>query len=103
LVFQTESNKIKGYFREKGFYSVGVDIKREIDSLMNDSELFVITINSGSKVGIKEINFEGNESLSDFKLKMAMKDTKKKSILRIFKRSKFTQSAYEKDKKGDYQ
>jgi outer membrane protein insertion porin family len=67
---------------------------------MNDSELFVITINSGSKVGIKEINFEGNESLSDFKLKMAMKDTKKKSILRIFKRSKFTQSAYEKDKKA---
>ena len=99
LVFQTE-NKIKGYFREKGFYSVGVDIKRQIDSLMNDSELFVITINSGSKVGIKEINFEGNESLSDFKLKMAMKDTKKKSILRIFKRSKFTQSSYEKDKKA---
>jgi outer membrane protein insertion porin family len=98
LVFQTD-NKIKGYFREKGFYSVDVNIKREIDSLMNDSELFVITINSGSKVGIKEINFEGNESLSDFKLKMAMKDTKKKSILRIFKRSKFTQSAYEKDKK----
>jgi outer membrane protein insertion porin family len=99
LVFQTES-KIKGYFREKGFYSVGVNIKRQIDSLMNDSELFVITINSGSKVGIKEINFEGNESLSAFKLKMAMKDTKKKSILRIFKRSKFTQSAYEKDKKA---
>lgn len=98
LVFQTD-NKIKGYFREKGFYSVDVNIKREIDSLMNDSELFVITINSGAKVGIKEINFEGNESLSDFKLKMAMKDTKKKSILRIFKRSKFTQSAYEKDKK----
>jgi len=99
LVFQTE-NKIKGYFREKGFYSVGIDIKRQIDSLMNDSELFVITINTGSKVGIKEINFEGNETLSDFKLKAAMKDTKKKGILRIFKRSKFTQSSYEKDKKA---
>ncbi len=99
LVFQTE-NKIKGYFREKGYYSVGVDIKRQVDSLMNDSELFVITINSGSKVGIKEINFEGNETLSAFKLKMAMKDTKKKSLLRVFKRSKFTQSSYEKDKKA---
>jgi outer membrane protein insertion porin family len=31
---------------------------------------------------------------------MAMKDTKKKSILRIFKRSKFTVSTYEKDKKA---
>ena len=99
LVFQTES-KIKGYFREKGFYSIQVNIRRERDSLMNDSELFVININRGDRVGIKEINIEGNETIKDWKLKMAMKDTKKKGILRIFKRSKYTESAYKKDKQA---
>ncbi len=99
LVFQTES-KIKGYFREKGFYSIQVNIKRERDSLMNDSELFVININRGDRVGIKEINIEGNETIKDWKLKMAMKDTKEKGILRIFKRSKYTESAYKKDKQA---
>jgi outer membrane protein insertion porin family len=97
LVFQTET-KIKGYFREKGFYSVGVKINRQIDSLMNDSELFVININRGDHVGIKEINIEGNETIPDWKLKMAMKDTKQKALWRVFKRSKFTTASYDKDK-----
>jgi outer membrane protein insertion porin family len=97
LVFQTES-KIKGYFREKGFYSVGVKINREIDSLMNDSELFVINVRRGDRVGIKELNIEGNESIPDWKLKMAMKDTKQKALWRVFKRSKFTTVSYDKDK-----
>jgi outer membrane protein insertion porin family len=97
LVFQTES-KIKGYFREKGFYSVGVKINREIDSLMNDSELFVINVKRGDRVGIKELNIEGNESIPDWKLKMAMKDTKQKALWRVFKRSKFTTVSYDKDK-----
>lgn len=97
LVFQTEA-KIKGYFREKGFYSVGVTINRQIDSLMNDSELFVINVNRGDRVGIKEINIEGNETIPDWKLKMAMKDTKQKALWRVFKRSKFTTASYDKDK-----
>ncbi|MFN5910545.1 MAG: outer membrane protein assembly factor, partial [Bacteroidota bacterium] len=97
LVFQTES-KIKGYYREKGFYAIQVDIKRERDSLINDSELFVIDVKTGQKIGIKKINIEGNSEVKDWKLKMAMKDTKQKAPWRIFKRSKFTESSYEKDK-----
>ncbi|MBU2019649.1 MAG: BamA/TamA family outer membrane protein [Bacteroidetes bacterium] len=99
LVFSTES-KIRGYFREKGFYSVDVDIKRTIDTLMNNSEVFEITINTGEKVKIQEVVIEGNESISDFKLKMAMKDTKEKGPLRIFKRSKFSTAAFDRDKKA---
>lgn len=97
LVFQTET-KIKGYYREKGFYSVSVSINRQIDSLMNDSELFVINVKRGDHVGIKEINIEGNETIPDWKLKMAMKDTKQKALWRVFKRSKFTTVSYDKDK-----
>ena len=99
LLFQT-SSKVRGFFREKGYYSVGVDIKRVKDTIMNQSEVFVIDINRGDRVGISEIDLIGVESIADWKLYFAMKDTKKKSIMRIFKRSKFTLSTYEKDKKA---
>lgn len=97
LVFTTQA-KIKGYFRDKGYYAVDVSIKRVPDSLMNNSEIFVINVKKGKKVGIGEIDITGNESISDWKLKMAMKDTKKRAIWRVFKRSKFSQTAYERDK-----
>ncbi len=99
LIFQTE-NKIRGFFREKGYYAISTSISRVKDTIMNDSEVFVIDINRGEKIGIKEIQFEGAESIAHWKLYMAMKDTKKKSILRIFKRSKYTISTYDKDKKA---
>jgi outer membrane protein insertion porin family len=97
LVYQTE-NKIKGYFREKGYYAVNVKINRIGDTLMNNSEVFLIDVAKGHKIGIKEINIEGNQTLPNWKLRMAMKDTKEKQLWRFFKRSKFTESSYEKDK-----
>jgi outer membrane protein insertion porin family len=97
LVFTTQ-NRIKGYFRDKGYYAVEVSINRSIDTLMNNSEIFIINIHKGGKVRISELSIEGNESIPDWKLKSAMKDTKQKAFWRFFKRSKFTQSTYEKDK-----
>lgn len=97
LVFATKS-QIRGYFREKGYYSVKVDIARQIDTLMNNSEIFVININRGKKVKIGKLAFVGNESVATWKLKMAMKDTKQKAFWRVWKRSKFNESAYSRDK-----
>jgi outer membrane protein insertion porin family len=97
LVFQTR-NQIRGFFRDKAFYNVKVNIDRIKDTVINNSELFVININKGQKVGIKEIKINGVTELPMWKLRMAMKDIKKKSIFRIFKRSKFTEFNYEKDK-----
>lgn len=97
LVFQTK-NQIRGYFRDKAFYNVKVDIDRIKDTVINNSELFSINIKKGAKVGIKEIKINGVSQLPLWKLKWAMKDTKKKSVLRIFKRSKFTESSYATDK-----
>ncbi|MBI1836585.1 MAG: BamA/TamA family outer membrane protein [Flavobacteriia bacterium] len=99
LVFITE-NKIKGYFRDKGYYDVKVNISRQKDTLINNSEIFIIDIAKNNKVKIKELNIEGNTSISTWKLSMAMKDTKKKQFWRFFKRSKFTSSAYERDKQA---
>lgn len=97
LVFSTE-NKIKGYYREKGYYSVDVRIDRVVDTLMNDSEIFDIFVETGDKVKIGELNIEGNTAIPNWKLKMAMKDTKKKAFWRFFKRSKFSETAYKRDK-----
>lgn len=97
LVFQT-NNKIRGYFREKGFYGVEVAIVREKDTLINNAELFRINIKKGPKIGIKKIIIDGNEAIPDWKLKWAMKDTKQRGIFTIFSRSKFTQSSFDKDK-----
>ena len=97
LIYQTE-NQIKGYFREKGYYSVSAKINRISDTLMNNSEIFLIDIKKGKKIGIKELNIEGVTSIPKWKLTMAMKDTKENKLWRFFKRSKFTESSYEKDK-----
>jgi outer membrane protein insertion porin family len=97
LVFQTKS-KIKGYYRDKGFYNVKVNISQVKDTLINNSEIFLIDINRGQRIGIKEIEISGNKEVPTWKLKLAMKDTKQKSILRIFKRSKYTESSYQTDK-----
>jgi len=97
LLYQTKA-KIHGHFREDGYYSVNVDIKRQTDDIMANSEIFVINVDRGPRTKIKEIAFTGNESVKSRKLKKAMKDTKQMGPLRIFKRSKFTESAYSRDK-----
>ena len=57
-----------------------------------------ININKGEKVKIKEINFEGNEKFSNWKLRRKMKKTKQKFFLRFWKRSKLIPEEYEADK-----
>ena len=51
LISQTK-NKIRGYFREKAFYNTEVNIVRVKDTLINDSEIFIININKGNIIGI---------------------------------------------------
>ncbi|WP_107038532.1 outer membrane protein assembly factor BamA [Brumimicrobium mesophilum] len=97
LLYNTRA-KVIGFYREKGFYNVKVDIQRVNDSLMNNSEIFIINIDRGEPVRIAEINFYGVESLKEGKLRRKMKDTKQKAFWRFFKRSKFTESAYSRDK-----
>ena len=83
LLFNTRS-KVVGFYREKGYYSVNVNIERIQDSLMNNSEIFILKVNKGERVKIGEINFYGAESVKLGKLKRSMKDTKEKGIMRIF-------------------
>ena len=99
LVFET-NNKIRGYYRDKGFLHAKVLIDRQMDTLINNSEIFIINVNKGIKIGIKEIEFVGVTSVPIWKLRLAMKDTKQKGPQRLFKRSKYTEGSYETDKKA---
>ncbi len=99
LLFTTKS-KIKGYYLDKGCNNATIDIVRVRDTLINNAEIFFININKGKKVKIKNITFEGNTTVKSSKLRRAMKDTKRRSIMRIFKRSKFNSTAYDRDKEA---
>jgi outer membrane protein insertion porin family len=76
---------IKNHFIDKGFYNTEVSIRETIDS--SSSKLYSkinIDVDKNKKVRIRKINFEGNDNLSDFKLKNLMKKTKEKTNLNPF-------------------
>lgn len=97
LMFTTKE-VVKDYFKNKGYYNVEIQIHRTLDTLMNNSEIFTIDVDRGKRVKIKYIHFQGVTAIKPRKLRRAMKDTKQQAIWRIFKRSKFSETAYERDK-----
>lgn len=68
--------KIKKYYSEKGFVSATVHIQEVRDTVGVHSMALIINVDKGSKVHINQINFVGNEHLSDNKLKGTLKGTK---------------------------
>ncbi|MGB0176946.1 MAG: outer membrane protein assembly factor BamA, partial [Owenweeksia sp.] len=98
LVVNTE-NIAREYFVEKGYLNAEVEVVKRIDTTTNNAVILGVIIDRGEKVKIREIEFAGNENLSDRKLRKAMKETKRKRIWNIFKSSKFIREEYEDDKR----
>lgn len=98
--------RITDYFEGKGFSNVDITI-RQSDDLANEGKAILdIIVNKNEKTKIKEIILTGNENLSDFDLKKAMKKTNesfslkkrpKLSILKLFSSKNFVQEEYKKD------
>lgn len=99
-VVKTTEFKTRAFFVDKGYYSAKAHVNRVVDTLVNNSEYFVINVDKGKKVRIKKINIIGNTSVKASKLKKAMKDTKQKAIWRLFKNSKYNSTAYNRDKRN---
>lgn len=95
----TTRNYLVNKYKKDGFYNASVDIKTTevIDSLEKRRVNMLLDIDKGEKIKIKKITFNGNEQLSDKKLRKAMKNTKKKNPIRIFKRSKYVKDDYKED------
>lgn len=116
LIKNTEK-LIRGFYREKGYLRATVNIKETIDTAVTNSRWFMINVDKGERIKIAHINIYGNETVdlshyeslikrkivqfgaSDKGIRKSMKDTKQKGILRIFSRSKFNETAYERDKR----
>lgn len=100
-LLSTTKNTVVAYFKEKGHLNATVDITEVRDTQkLNNAVVLVIRVNKGPKVKIKEILVEGNESLSDRKVKGLLKDTKEEHWWRFWKVSKYVESNLrgEKDK-----
>ncbi len=95
----TTKNFLTNKYKKDGFLNTKVHINTiEIkDSVETARVNMVLNIDKGEKVKIKDIEFSGNNAVSDKKLRKAMKSTKKINRLRILKRSKFVDSAYQAD------
>jgi len=91
------SNIIRKHFQEKGYLDCKVDITEHPDTLVANSEYLVIEVDKKNKIKIGNLDFYGNEAIADKKLAKTLKKTKEKNFLRIFKRSKFVRSVYEKE------
>ncbi len=95
----TTKNYIQNKNRKAGYLNTKVIINTsEVnDSIEKARVNMLLNVDRGEKVKIKKINFEGNEILSDKKLRRAMKNTKQKNIIRILKRSKYIEAEYKED------
>lgn len=99
---QNNINAIKKYYIEKGFLNVDVTTEQRNDTLtINNTNFVILTfkVDTKDKVRIKEIKFEGNKALPENKLKMAMKSTRERSLINIFKSAKLKQAKFDEDKK----
>ncbi|MEZ4806823.1 MAG: outer membrane protein assembly factor BamA [Flavobacteriales bacterium] len=94
-------NAIRRYYSDKGFLKASVNITQRPDTVKNapaNSVILFLNIDKGPRVRIKDVEFEGNENISDKKLRKTMKKTRRKRWYNIFGSSKFISSEYKADK-----
>ena len=92
----TTKNYTENKYKKEGYYNTKVNINIIKDTAQANQVNMVVNIDKGEKVKIKEIDFVGNEQLSDKVLRGAMKDTKQKKLLTL-KASKFIKAKYKTD------
>lgn len=90
---------IKKHFDEKGFKNAEINILEREDPANKDQVFVDVNIDKKAKVKVHQITIEGNEVLSDKKLKRVMKKTNEKGkLVNLFRAKKFIDERYEEDK-----
>ena len=87
---------VEKYYANKGFGQATCEVV-QVPDLSKQNEVIVnINVDKHEKIKVHKIYIEGNEVLSDRKIKRTMKKTnEKKDIWKIFSQKKFVQSDYE--------
>ncbi len=78
---------VKNHFIKKGFLNAEVNIVQQEDTLNTDGVKLRIEVNPKAKVKINKIYFEGNQMISDNKLKGKMKKTNENIRISLFRRA----------------
>jgi outer membrane protein insertion porin family len=97
----TTKNYITNKYREDGFLNTEVIISTtpKLDSTgVEVAKDMKISIDRGKRVKVTPIVLNGNEQLTNGKVRRAMKNVKRKNPLRFWKRSKYSESGFEEDK-----
>ncbi|WP_224999765.1 outer membrane protein assembly factor [Cesiribacter sp. SM1] len=84
LIKNTELS-VRKYFVDKGYLNASVKIIPEKEKNLANSVKLRVLVTRGKKQRIDQINFVGNESLADSRLKARMKNTKEKPRVTLFK------------------
>lgn len=88
---------IKKHYQDKGYYNTAVKVVQIPDTTRGQATLN-FNVDRGKKVRISDIDIEGNELVSDKKLKKRMKGTKEKIFYRFWSPSKYIPKKYDEDK-----
>lgn len=90
---------IRRYYDDKGFKNADIQLVQRDDVTTPGQIILDINVDKKEKVKVHSITIDGNESLSDNKLKWAMKKTNEKGFNRyLFRQKKFIETDYENDK-----
>ena len=98
----TTKNYLNNKYAKDGYLNNKVYLNpvSKRDSTGKETINLVVNIDRGEKVKVSSIDFEGNESFTDSKLRNKMKNTKERGVknpLRIFKRSKYIEENFDED------
>jgi len=93
----TTKNYIENKYKKDGFYNTKVVITTIPDTTAGNEVKMLVNIDKGSKVKVSSIEVNGNEKLSDSRIRKAMKNTKTRFPLRFWKGSKYIKEKYAED------
>ncbi|MBK8698943.1 MAG: BamA/TamA family outer membrane protein [Saprospiraceae bacterium] len=90
--------KVVEFYVEKGKLDAQVDVIETKDSARPNTIILEFAVKPNDRIKIEDIVFEGNNKVSDRKLRKKLKKTKRKGTL--LKKTKFVEDDYEEDKKN---
>ncbi|MGI9547199.1 MAG: BamA/OMP85 family outer membrane protein, partial [Flavobacteriaceae bacterium] len=90
-------NYLQNKYKKQGFFNTEVIIATAADTTETNAQSMVINVNKGDKVKVRNIEFVGNEQISNNKLKKSLKNTKEKQFWRFWKKSKYIDEDYKED------
>ena len=81
---------IKRFYADKGYQDAHVITTESHDPAVQNSEILTFNIDKGPKVRINDIDFFGNQAVTESRLRKQLKDTKELSRLTLFPPSNMT-------------